>query len=81
MKQWGIFTTKDALNDTIKIIVNKGLEIFEVRKLTFIEKLTYLSSNDIELFMNEPYIVMFYATKYEYNELVKWYDFSKVNIK
>ena len=69
MKQWGIFTTKKELNKIKRKIEKNGLEIFEVRELTFIEKLTYV--NDPLLFVNEPHVIMFNATDEEYNTIIK----------
>ena len=68
MKQWGIFTTKKELNKIKRKIEKKGLEIFEVRELTYAEKLTYIK--DPLLFINDPHIIMFNATDEEYNSLI-----------
>ena len=69
MKQWGIFTTKKQLNKTKRVVEKKGLDIFEVRELTYLEKLTYVK--DPILFVNEPHIIMFNATEDEYKTVCK----------
>ena len=76
MEQWEIFTTKKELKHYIKVIQKKGIEIFEVRELTYIEKLTYIS--DPIMFINKPHIIMFNATEEEYKTLLKELDLSPV---
>lgn len=69
MKQWGIFATKKELNKIKRKVEKNGLEIFEVRELTFAEKLTYVK--DPIMFINDPHIIMFNATEEEYNSLLR----------
>ena len=69
MKQWGIFATKKELNKVQKAVEKRGLEIFEVRELTFIEKLTYIK--DPILLVNDPHVIMFNATENEYKTVCK----------
>lgn len=68
--RWGIFVMKDELDKMMERINNeKGLEIFEVRPLTFVEKMVYLKSNTT-LFINEPHVIMFNATKLRYKTFI-----------
>ena len=76
MKQWGIFATKKELNKIQKSVEKAGIEIFEVRELTYVEKLMYI--NDVRLLINEPHIIMFNATEQEYNKLIKKLKLSPV---
>ena len=76
MKQWGIFTTKSELNKIKRKVEKNGLEIFEVRELSYVEKLTYIK--DPLLFVNEPYIIMFNATEDEYKSLLRKLKLSTV---
>lgn len=69
LEKWGIFTTKGELNKMLKAVNDKGLDVFEVRALTFVEKLTYVK--DAITFVNEPHIIMFKATDEEYNSLIE----------
>jgi len=69
MKQWGIFATSKEVNKMKRKVEKNGLEIFEVRELTFVEKLTYI--NDLTMFVNDPHVIMFYATEEEYNSLIR----------
>lgn len=64
--RWGIFVMKDELDKMVERIKNeKGIEVFEVRPLTFIEKMVYIKNNP-KLFVNEPHVIMFNATKLRY---------------
>lgn len=74
MEMWGLFVTKNELNNTIRLVKREGLDVFEVRKLTFIEKLTYIG-NDVRLFFGSPYVVMFNATKEEYENFIHKHNF------
>ena len=67
-KSWGIFTTEKEVERVKGIIEKEGLEIFEVRKLTFWEKLTYCK--DQFLFSNDPWIIMFKASRLKYKTLI-----------
>lgn len=69
MEKWGIFVNKNEVDYTIEAIKERGLEVFEVRELNFMEKLTYVK--DPALFVGEPWIVMFNATKREYKKLCR----------
>lgn len=69
MKQWGIFATSKEVNKMKRKVEKNGLEIFEVRELTFMEKLVHI--NDPILFVNDPHVIMFYATEEEYNSLIR----------
>lgn len=67
-KQWGIFCIKEEV-ETIKEKLNKAeLEIFEVRPLTVCEKIAYVK--DPMMYINDPYIVMFRATKWQYRKFL-----------
>lgn len=66
-KQWGIFVMEKEL-ERIKEEVEKKYEVFEVRKLTFWEKCMYCKRP--VLYVNEPWIIMFRATRLQYKLLV-----------
>ena len=69
-KAWGIFCNKNEV-ETMKAKLEKfGRDIFEVRPLTVVEKLTYVK--DPVLLANEPYIIMFHATTLQY----RWFLFK-----
>lgn len=68
MKKWGIFCMEKEVEQIKEQVEKKGLEIFEVRKLTFWEKLQYCK--DPALYANEPWIVMFKASKLQYYKLL-----------
>ena len=70
MKQWGVFVTKAELNNMIKKIQKFGYNIFEVRELTMMEKLTYIN-DDIVLATGHPHIIMFEATDRGYQRLLR----------
>lgn len=64
MSKWCMFTVKKELEKTKNMIESKGLEIFEVRKLTALEKLKY------GFRINAPiWIVMFYGSEAGYKSL------------
>lgn len=69
LEKWGIFVTKDELGNILEVVKNKGLDVFEVRALTFAEKLTYVK--DVTTFVNEPHIIMFRATDGECTSLIE----------
>lgn len=64
MEKWGVFVTKNEVEETVEAIKERGLDVFEVRELTHLEKLQYCK--DPVLFTHEPWIVMFNATKWQY---------------
>lgn len=66
-KCWGIFVMENEV-ERMKEIVEKKYEVFEVRKLTFWEKLSYCK--DPVLYANEPWIIMFRSTRLQYNLLI-----------
>ena len=68
IKQWGIFVMEKEVEQIKEIVENKGYEVFEVRKLTYWEKLTYCK--DPLLFANDPWIIMFRATRLQYRLLI-----------
>jgi hypothetical protein len=74
MEQWGIFTTEKEVEDTVQLIKDAELDVFEVRKLTFLEKLNYCKGN----ITADIWIVMFYATKEEYDLLLEQNDLTSV---
>lgn len=74
-KPWGIFTLKNDVEWTVQQVKDAGLQVFEVRELTFLEKLTYCKGANMAVDM---WIVMFYATEEEYNKLVEESDLTKV---
>lgn len=69
MKQWGIFAMKKELDKIMKIMDKHNIEVFEVRELNFVEKLTYIK--DAIMFVNDPHIIMFNATECEYKSLCR----------
>lgn len=66
-KSWGIFCMEKEVELVKDQVDKKGLEIFEVRKLNFWEKLQYCK--DPMLFANEPWIIMFRASTFQYKML------------
>lgn len=66
-KCWGIFVMEKE-RDRIKEEVEKKYEVFEVRELTFWEKLQYCK--DPVLYANDPWIIMFRATRLQYKLLI-----------
>ena len=68
-KNWGIFVMEHEVEQTKEVIEQKGYEVFEVRKLTYWEKILYCK--DSILVANEPWIIMFKSTSLQYN-LLKW---------
>lgn len=69
MRQWGIFVMKKELDKIMKVMDKRKIEVFEVRELNYMEKLTYVK--DAILFVNEPHVIMFNATEREYKSLCK----------
>ncbi len=67
-KCWGIFVMGNEVEQMKEIVENK-YEVFEVRKLTFTEKLTYCK--DPALFASEPWIIMFRSTRLQYLMLIR----------
>ena len=67
-KRWGIFAMEKEVEQIKEIVVKKGCEIFEVRKLNYWEKLMYCK--DPLLFANEPWIIMFEGTRLQYQMLI-----------
>lgn len=67
-KSWGIFAIEEEVERVKDIIEKEGLEIFEVRKLTFWERLTYCK--DPILFWNNPWVIMFKASRLQYKVLI-----------
>jgi N-dimethylarginine dimethylaminohydrolase len=76
LEKWGIFASEEEVDKMVELVKERNLEVFEVRKLTFIEKLTYIK--DSSLFLCDPYIIMFNATKREYKSLIKSVDLTPV---
>lgn len=64
MKKWGIFCTREELENTKGKLVELGANIFEVRELSYWEKSIYLK--DSSLYYNEPHIIMFYSSTLRY---------------
>lgn len=77
MKQWGIFVTKKQLNRVLRRIRRAKLDVFEVRELTFGERMMYLR-DDLSLYLGEPHIIMFNATEGEYDKFICKYSLQKV---
>ncbi len=76
MEKWGIFALKSEVDEAKQLIESAGLEIFEVREVTMLEKIVYcpgMTDRTIDL-----WIVMFYATKDEYVALLETNDLAKV---
>lgn len=67
-KQWGIFAIEKEVELIKEIVEKKGYEVFEVRKLNFWEKLMYCK--DPLLYANDPWVIMFNATQWQYKRLV-----------
>lgn len=67
-KAWGIFCKQDEVEVLSERLENADLDIFEVRPLTFVEKLTYVK--DPGLLINEPYVIMFHATTLQYRTFI-----------
>lgn len=67
VKAWGIFCTANEVVNMKEALEKKGMDIFEVRPLTTVEKITYKINP--YLLINEPHIVMFHATTLQY----KWF--------
>lgn len=63
-KQWGIFCMEEEVEQIKEKVEKRGLKVFEVRKLNFLEKLQYCK--DPVLFANDPWIVMFEASNMQY---------------
>ena len=73
MKKWALFTLKDEIEQTKETVKAAGLEPFEVREVSLIEKLAY------GILVSAPlWIVMFEATEDEYNALVQKNELTKV---
>lgn len=70
MEEWGIFTTEKELDKMLRRVTHAGFEVFEVRALSLMEKITYLA-NDPHLYINNPHIIMFKATEKEYKRFVR----------
>lgn len=67
-KDWGIFCMEKEVERIKEEIERNGYEVFEVRKLSFWEKLTYCK--DPVLFANDPWVVMFRSTRVGYYKLL-----------
>lgn len=65
---WGIFVIGKEAERIKEFIEKKGYEVFEVRELTMFEKLTYCK--DPFTFDNDPWIIMFRATRLQYKLLI-----------
>lgn len=74
MKQWGIFTLGNEVEQTVKLVKDAGLQIFEVRELTGLEKLLYCKGNTSV----DMWIVMFYATEEEYTKVINHNEMTRV---
>lgn len=70
MKKWGIFTTEKELKKMLRRVELAGFEVFEVRPLSIIEKLTYVV-DDAHLYINNPHIIMFRTTEKKYNRFIR----------
>ena len=66
---WGLFVTEDEVDEFRAKVEQKGYEVFEVRKLTFWEKLQYCK--DAVLPGYEMWVIMFKATRLQY-KLLCW---------
>lgn len=70
-KAWGVFCNRNEV-ETMSVKLKKaGLDIFEVRPLTMVERMTYLKYPTALLY-SEPCIVMFHATTLQY----RWFIFK-----
>lgn len=70
MEEWGIFTTEKELERMLRRVKLAGFEVFEVRPLSMIEKLTYVV-DDARLYINNPHIIMFRTTEEKYNRFIR----------
>lgn len=77
MKDWGIFTTKKELNRMLRRVERAGFEVFEVRPLSLIEKVTYVA-NDVDLYLGDPHIIMFRTTEEKYNRFIRIYNLTRM---
>lgn len=68
-KAWGIFCSKNEVEIMKGKLEKSGRDIFEIRPLTYMERMTYVK--DPILFSNEPHIIMFHATTLQY----RWFTF------
>jgi hypothetical protein len=73
MKKWALFTLEDEIEQTKETVKAAGLEPFEVREVSLIEKLAYGIPVSAPL-----WIVMFEATEDEYNALIQKNELTKV---
>ena len=73
MKKWALFTLEDEIEQTKETVKAAGLEPFEVREVSLIEKLDYGIPVSAPL-----WIVRFEATEDEYNALVQKNKLTKV---
>lgn len=77
MEKWGIFVTKKELSKMQRRVKRAKLDVFEVRALTFEEKMTYLG-RDLRLLCGEPHVIMFNATEDEYRKFIHRYRLRTV---
>ena len=76
-KAWGIFCSEHEVETIKKRLEKRRLDIFEVRPLTLIEKITYVNHPNLYNCV-EPYIVMFHATALEYKMFIFMNKLTKV---
>lgn len=77
MEKWGLFVTKEELDESVRLIEQAGFDIFEVRPLTFMEMLTYIG-NDIRQCSKALHVIMFNATKEAYENFINNHECTRV---
>lgn len=70
MDNWGIFAARCDVARIIRYLRIRDIDVYEVRKLDLIEKLTY-SHFDPIVFVSDPYIIKFTASEKTYHKVVK----------
>jgi hypothetical protein len=73
MEDWGLFASKNELPTMVLRVLAEDFDIFEIRKLTFAEKWTYVR-DDIRLFFGDPHVIMFRASEADYRNFVQKYN-------
>ena len=77
MEEWGIFVTEKELKRMLRHVERARFEVFEVRPLSLIEKLTYVA-DDAHLYVNNPHIIMFRTTEEKYNRFIRIFRLSRM---
>lgn len=75
-KQWGVFCTKEQVDEIKNNLAKAKLDVFEVRQLTAWEKMSYLKMPEWSI--GEMWVVMFWATKWQYHRFIRRNKLNKV---